>query len=112
MSFKVGDWIEFDYMSTVAEREIKSIGEDGTLYVNIEDGKEWAVYPGVARTPDSDPPEALNNFRMGPPESSSDSSEGNVDPPTDPPTEKLIDLDTYAKVATVIVFGGLILTSM
>ena len=110
MSFKVGDWIEFDYMSTVAEREIKSIGEDGTLYVNITDGQEWAVYPGVARIPDSDPAEELNDFRMGAPESNSEG--GDEDPPTDPPTEKFIDLDTYAKVATVIVFGGLILTCM
>ena len=112
MTFKVGDMVEFDYMAEKLQRVVRSIGDDGTLYVDIdEDGSlSWAVHPGTARQA-GDPPEAeegnteeVNNFRMGPPEESSEEE----------PTQKTkyIDLDTYAKIATVIIFGGLILGHM
>ena len=113
MTFKVGDRVEFSYMDKKVIRAVRSIGEDGTMYVDIyPDGSlSWAVHPSTARlvgaTEAEDPAEEgnteeLNNFRMGPPEESSE----------EPTQTKYIDLDTYAKIATVIIFGGLILGHM
>ena len=107
MTFKVGDRVEFSYMDKKVIRAVRSIGEDGTMYVDIyPDGSlSWAVHPSTARLVGAeaeDPEEEeLNNFRMGPPEESSEE-----------PKTKYIDLDTYAKIATVIIFGGLILGHM
>ena len=113
MTFKVGDRVEFKYMDQKIIRAVRTIGEDGTMYVDIyPDGSlNWAVHPSMARlvgVEAEDPveegnTEEVNNFRMGPPESAEEE-----------PTQKTkyIDLDTYAKIATVIIFGGLILGHM
>ena len=112
MTFKVGDRVEFNYMDKKVIRAVRSIGEDGTMYVDIyPDGSlSWAVHPSTARLVGAEAEdeteegntEELNNFRMGPPEESAE----------DPPTTKYVDLDTYAKIATVVIFGGLILGHM
>ena len=106
MTFKVGDMVEFDYMAEKLQRVVRSIGEDGTLYVDItEDGSlSWAVHPSTASAAEGNT-EEVNNFRMGPPEESSSEQE-------EPNKTKYVDLDTYAKVATAIVFGGLVLGQM
>ena len=117
MTYKVGDKIEFDYMNGKLEREIQSIGSDGTLYVDIDDHGDlsWAVHPSMAR----------RLFGMGA-TAEEEEEEGNTEEPEDPvirrgapreaenPPEagKYVDLDTYAKVATVVIFGGLILGHM
>ena len=82
MTFKVGDRVEFKYMDQKIIRAVRTIGEDGTMYVDIyPDGSlNWAVHPSTARLVGAeaeDPAEEgnteeVNNFRMGPPEESSE----------------------------------------
>ena len=116
MTISVGDEIEFRYQDKMIKRKVTMIAEDGTMYVDLdsEGGVTWAVHPSNARR--------LFGSDPGPPaESNPDPVENNPpgrrrpqDPLEEPQIEarKLVDLDTYAKVATVVIFGGLILGHM
>ena len=113
MSIDVGDTIEFRYQDKMLKRVVNLIAEDGTMYVDLDAGGDvtWAVHPSNARRLfGSDPePEVESNPPEDPPLPA-----GRRPPPEEPEIEEapLVDLDTYAKVATVVVFGGLIMGSM
>ena len=111
MTINVGDEIEFRYQDKMIKRKVNMIAEDGTMYVDLdsEGDATWAVHPSNARRlfgrdPEEETPDPIEN---NPPRRPEDSLE---EPEIEAP--KLVDLDTYAKVATVIVFGGLILGHM
>ena len=113
MTISVGDEIEFRYQDKMIKRKVTMIAEDGTMYVDLdsEGGVTWAVHPSNARRlfggdPEEETPDPIENNPPGSRRPEDSLEEPEIEAP------KLVDLDTYAKVATVIVFGGLILGHM
>ena len=117
MSIKVGDTIEFRYQDKMLKRVVNLIADDGTLYVDLDSRGDvtWAVHPSNARRLfGSNDPVETPEVETNPPPPMPAGRRRPQDPPEEPEIEEapLVDLDTYAKVATVIVFGGLIMGSM
>ena len=117
MTISVGDEIEFRYQDKMIKRKVTMIAEDGTMYVDLdsEGGVTWAVHPSNARRLfGSNDPVETPEVETNPPPPMPAGRRRPQDPPEEPEIEEapLVDLDTYAKVATVIVFGGLIMGSM
>ena len=112
----MGDTIEFRYQDKMLKRVVNLIAEDGTMYVDLDARGDvsWAVHPSNARRlfGSNDPDPVETNPPEDPP--MPPGRRRPQDPPEEPEIEEapLVDLDTYAKVATVIVFGGLIMGSM
>ena len=100
--FKQGELVSFEYDGETIQRKITYIGGDGTLHIQIDDRGDivWSVSPENAR------PVVVVN-----PVPDSDDAAESEDPPKEKKKPIYLSLDTYAKVATVCIFGGLIISA-